>query len=70
MSSVSTYLNFDGTTEAAFYYYAKTFGTEITSITRMGDMPSGPGRTSWSTCRRLLPMRIAARWCWRSKALR
>ena len=44
MSSVSTYLNFDGTTEAAFDYYAKTFGTEITSITRMGEMPSGPGQ--------------------------
>jgi PhnB protein len=46
MSSVSTYLNFDGTTEAAFDYYATTFGTEIASITRMGEMPTGPGQPS------------------------
>jgi PhnB protein len=44
MSRVGTYLNFDGTTEAAFEYYSKAFGTEIASITRMSDMPTGPGQ--------------------------
>jgi PhnB protein len=44
MSRVGTYLNFDGTTEAAFEYYSKAFGTEIASITRMSDMPTGAGQ--------------------------
>jgi PhnB protein len=44
MASVSTYLNFQGQTEEAFSYYAKTFGTEITSLSRFSDMPAmGPG---------------------------
>jgi PhnB protein len=45
MSRVSTYLNFPGTTEEAFRFYEKVFGTEISSdIFRMGDMadPNGP----------------------------
>ncbi len=40
MSRVSTYLNFDGTAEQAFTYYAKVFGTEMGPIVRMGDMGS------------------------------
>ena len=44
MSRVSTYLNFMGQTEEAFNFYASVFGTEFTApVTRMGDMPSGPG---------------------------
>jgi PhnB protein len=44
MARVSTYLNFPGQTEEAFTYYAKTFGTEITMLTRYSDMPAmGPG---------------------------
>ncbi len=44
MSRVSTYLNFNGQTEAAFRFYASVFGTEIAGgIARMGDMPSGTG---------------------------
>jgi PhnB protein len=44
MARVSTYLNFQGQTEEAFSFYAKTFGTEITAINRFSDMPAmGPG---------------------------
>jgi PhnB protein len=39
MASVSTYLNFMGTTEEAFAFYADVFGTEpLGPIVRMGDM--------------------------------
>ena len=44
MSRVSTYLNFMGNTEGAFNFYSSVFGTEITGeLTRLGDMPGGPG---------------------------
>jgi PhnB protein len=44
MARVSTYLNFQGDAEEAFTFYAKTFGTEITMLSRFSDMPSaGPG---------------------------
>jgi PhnB protein len=43
MGSVSTYLNFMGTTEEAFNFYAGVFGTEITSLMRLGDGPEMPG---------------------------
>lgn len=43
MPRVNTYLNFQGETEEAFAYYAKTFGTEVTMLTRYSDMPAmGP----------------------------
>lgn len=43
MSKVAIYLNFDGTTEKAFNYYKKVFGTEFSApIGRIGDMPSDP----------------------------
>ena len=43
MARVNTYLNFPGQTEEAFTYYAKTFGTEITMLTRFSDLPAaGP----------------------------
>jgi PhnB protein len=48
VSSVSTYLNFSGTAEAAFSFYASVFGTEIVGdIVRMGDIaaPDGPQLT-------------------------
>ncbi len=62
MSRVSTYLNFRGTTEEAFAFYASVFGTEFSvPIMRMGDMPPPPGaprcpNTNWprsctSNCR-------------------
>lgn len=44
MNRVSTYLNFTGDTEEAFTFYASVFGTELVGpITRMGDLPAGPG---------------------------
>ena len=43
MARVSTYLNFQGQTEEAFAFYAETFGTEMTMLTRYSDMPAmGP----------------------------
>ncbi|HEY0933730.1 MAG TPA: VOC family protein [Trebonia sp.] len=44
MAQVSTYLNFPGQAEAAFAFYAKTFGTEVTMLSRFSDLPAmGPG---------------------------
>ena len=44
MSRVNTYLNFQGQTQEAFTFYAKTFGTAITMLSRYSDMPAaGPG---------------------------
>ena len=44
MTRVNTYLNFQGQTEEAFTFYAKTFSTEITMLSRYSDMPAaGPG---------------------------
>ncbi|MCK6502515.1 VOC family protein [Myxococcota bacterium] len=35
------YLNFDGTTEAAFRFYAEALGGSLTDIHRFGAMPGG-----------------------------
>lgn len=44
MAQVNTYLNFQGQTEEAFGFYAGTFGTEVTMLSRYSDMPAaGPG---------------------------
>ncbi|HEX4010135.1 MAG TPA: VOC family protein [Solirubrobacteraceae bacterium] len=44
MAQVNTYLNFQGQTEEAFGLYARTFGTEVTMLSRYSDMPAaGPG---------------------------
>jgi PhnB protein len=43
MARVNTYLNFQGQTEEAFTFYGKTFGTEVTMLSRYSDMPAaGP----------------------------
>ncbi len=43
MARTSTYLNFPGTTEAAFAFYKSVFGTEYSApIQRMGDVPASP----------------------------
>jgi PhnB protein len=44
MARVSTYLNFPGTTEAAFSFYAEVFGTEVTALQRFADLviPGAP----------------------------
>lgn len=41
MARVTTYLNFDGTAEEAFGFYADVFGTRVGPIVRMGEMPTG-----------------------------
>ncbi len=38
MARVNTYLNFQGQAEEAFTFYATTFGTEITMLSRFSDM--------------------------------
>ena len=44
MAWVNTYLNLQGQTEEAFAFYAKTFGTEVTMLSRNSDLPAaGPG---------------------------
>ena len=44
MASVSTYLNFDGSTEEAFEFYKSVFDTDyLGGIFRMGDMPADEG---------------------------
>jgi PhnB protein len=40
MARVSTYLNFQGQAEEAFDFYAKTFGTQVTSLSHYSDMPA------------------------------
>jgi PhnB protein len=43
MARVNTYLNFQGHTEEAFNFYAKTFGTQVSMLTRYSDLPAmGP----------------------------
>lgn len=43
MASVSTYLNFPGTTLEAFEFYREVFGTDfVGSVMRMRDVPAGP----------------------------
>jgi PhnB protein len=48
MERVSTYLNFQGQAEEAFDFYAETFGTKVSYLTRFSDMPAaaGPGELS------------------------
>lgn len=43
MSAVATYLNFQGTTEEAFNFYASVFGTTVQGpVLRFGDMEGMP----------------------------
>jgi PhnB protein len=43
MAKVSTYLNFQGTTEEAFNFYAEIFQTKtLLQVVRFKDMPDGP----------------------------
>lgn len=46
MAKVSTYLNLPGTTEEAFNFYKKVFGTEFDGggFMRMGDAPQEEGK--------------------------
>lgn len=48
MARVSTYLNFPGTTLAAFEFYRQVFATEfIGQVLRMGDLPQTPDGPSF-----------------------
>lgn len=59
MARTSTYLNFMGTTEAAFRFYRSVFGTEFHGpIVRMSDAPAGPGMPELSAAERNLVMHI------------
>ena len=49
MASVNAYLNFEGTTEAAFNFYKSVFKTEFaTPVMYMKDMPAQPGMPALS----------------------
>lgn len=60
MASVSTYLNFPRSTEEAFHFYKKVFGTEFTGpIQRMGDVPAAPGQPPMAEADKGLVMHVA-----------
>ena len=58
MARVNTYLNFMGKTEEAFNFYKQVFGTEVTSLTRMKDMPRPEGAPTLSEAESNLIMNI------------
>lgn len=59
MARVSTYLNFDRTTEAAFNFYKTVFGTEFAGpIARFGDAPPQPGQSAMSDEDKQLVMNV------------
>lgn len=58
MATVSTYLNFTNSTEAAFNFYAAVFGTEITEIMRHGDVPPHEGQVELSDADKQLIMNV------------
>jgi PhnB protein len=60
MGQVSTYLNFNRTTEAAFTFYRTVFGTEFTGpIARLGDVPAMEGQPPVSEADKKLVMNVA-----------
>lgn len=60
MARVSTYLNFNGTTEQAFELYRSVFGGEFDGgIHRMGEAPAMPGQPPLSDTDRNLVMHVA-----------
>lgn len=60
MARVSTYLNFPGTTEQAFTFYKKVFGTEyVSEISRIRDVPPGPDQPPLSEKERDYVMHVA-----------
>jgi PhnB protein len=60
MAKTSTYLNFNGTTEAAFNFYKSVFGTEfIGGIMRHRDVPLEPGQPGPSDAEKDLVMNVA-----------
>lgn len=61
MARVSTYLNFNGTTEEAFLFYKSVFGTEFVDpgISRMGDAPPQEGQAPLSDAEKNLVMHVS-----------
>jgi PhnB protein len=59
MARVSTYLNFMGTTEEAFDFYRKVFGTEyLAPIQRMGDVPADPNAPALSDAEKEMVLHV------------
>jgi PhnB protein len=59
MARTSTYLNFMGKTEEAFLFYRSAFGTELAApLTRMGDVPAGPGMPVLSEAEKKMVMHV------------
>lgn len=60
MASVSTYLNFERDTEAAFNFYKSVFGGEFNGqgIMRMGDIPPQEGAPALSEADKKLVMHV------------
>ena len=60
MATVSTYLNFNGTTEEAFTFYKTVFGTEFLGpIARIGETPQQEGQPALSDADKNLVMNVA-----------
>lgn len=60
MARVSTYLNFPRSTEAAFNFYKKVFGTEYSApIVRFKDIPPQPGQPPLAAADLELVMHVA-----------
>jgi PhnB protein len=59
MPRVSTYLNFPGTTEAAFTFYRSVFGGEFNGpVHRFGDMPPQPGHPPMGEAEKQMVMHV------------
>lgn len=59
MARTSTYLNFPGTTEEAFLFYKKVFGTDfIGPVHRLGEAPPMPGMPPLSAAEKQLVMHV------------
>ena len=60
MASVSTYLNFERSTEDAFNLYRSVFGTDLsTPIARFGDIPPQPGQPPIAEADKKLVLHVA-----------
>ena len=59
MARTSTYLNFMGKTEEAFRFYASVFGTELSPIHRMSDVPAAPDMPALSDAEKNAVMHVA-----------
>jgi PhnB protein len=59
VAQTSTYLNFAGTTEAAFAFYKSVFGTDyVGPIARMGEVPAQDGQPPLSEEDKRLVMNV------------